>query len=350
MVESPIDQLLAGDLMEHIKTTYHVLIPDGVDEAAIKYLQAEEGIRVTAPGKMTRDETMEMIREADALIVRSRTRVDAEMLNAAPRLKVIVRAGVGVDNIDLTAASRHGVVVMNTPDGNTNATAEHTISLMLALARNIPWSHKSMEAGRWDRQVLKGVELRGKVLGIIGFGRVGSTVARLARAFSMQVIVYDPNCSMEQCYCAERLDIEMVELDELYERADFICLHTILCDETRHLINTDSISRMKPGVRIINTARGALILEEDLAEAIKSGHVAGAALDVYSKEPPPKDHPLVGLPGVVHTPHLAASTKSAQIEVAVQAAEQVVYALKDGEYCNVKNPEVLEAEVVLEPV
>jgi D-3-phosphoglycerate dehydrogenase len=166
----------------------------------------------------------------------------------------------------------------------------------------------------------------------------------------MQVIVYDPNCSMEQCYCAERLDIEMVELDELYERADFICLHTILCDETRHLINTDSISRMKPGVRIINTARGALILEEDLAEAIKSGHVAGAALDVYSKEPPPKDHPLVGLPGVVHTPHLAASTKSAQIEVAVQAAEQVVYALKDGEYCNVKNPEVLEAEVVLEPV
>lgn len=318
--------------------TYHVLIPDNVDPAALAVLQAVAEFEVTAPGNMPRAETLAAIATADALIIRSSTTADADLLAAAPRLKVIARAGVGVDNVDLEAATARGIIVMNTPDGNTIATAEHAFGLMLSLARHIPESEISMRAGKWDRKSYMGVELRGKTLGIIGFGRIGRAIAKRARAFEMTVVAYDPYVTAE---AAAALEVELVPLDELYTRADFITLHALINDETRHMINRESLARMKPGVRIINAARGALIDDVALAEAIRGGQVGGAALDVYAVEPPPSDHPLVGLPGVVHTPHLAASTADAQVNVAVEAAELVRDALLHGQYRNVVNPAAL---------
>lgn len=317
--------------------TYHVLVPDNVHQAALDVLQEAQGITFTAPGKMPREETLQAIPDAAALIIRSSTKADAELLAAAPNLKAIARAGVGVDNVDLEQATRQGIIVMNTPDGNTIATAEHTLALMLALARHVPQAHRSLEEGRWDRKLFMGTELRNKTLGVIGAGRIGKAVARRAQAFEMQVIVAEP--------CKEIVppDLPCVELDELLAQSDYISLHPTLSDETRGMINAEAIAKMKPGVRIINAARGAMIDDLALAEAIKSGQVAGAALDVYVKEPPADDHPLIGLPGVIHTPHLAASTVEAQIAVAVDAAKQVVDALLNADYRNVVNPEVLEA-------
>ncbi|MBI5667490.1 MAG: phosphoglycerate dehydrogenase [Chloroflexi bacterium] len=318
-------------------TIYHILVPDSVHPSAVEILQAA-GLNVTAPGQMKRADTLAAIADADALIIRSATKADAELILAAPKLKVIARAGVGVDNVDLDAATKQGIAVMNTPEGNTIATAEHTFGLMLALARHIPQAHASMQQKQWDRKSYMGVELRGKTLGIVGFGRIGRAIARRAQAFDMKVIAHDPYIPMD---IAEDFGVELVSLDTLFARADFITLHSVITDETRHMVNRDSIARMKPGVRIINAARGALINEADLAEAIKSGHVAGAALDVYGEEPPPPDHPLVGLPNVIDTPHLAASTEEAQVAVAVEAAHLVVNALTKGEYKNVVNPEAL---------
>lgn len=316
--------------------TYHILIPDNVDPAAVELLNQTGGVRATAPGSMSRDETLAAIGDADGLIIRSSTRADAELLSAASQLKVIARAGVGVDNVDLPAATERGIVVMNTPGGNTISTAEHAFALMLALARHIPAAHQSLAQGRWDRKQYIGAELNGKVLGIVGLGRIGQALAARAQAFNMTVIAYEPYTPVEG------LGVEYVELADLYTRADFISLHPALTDETRGMINAASIAQMKPGVRLINAARGALIVEQDLADAVRRGHVAGAALDVYTQEPPSPDNPLIGLPGVVHTPHLAASTYDAQRAVAVQAAELVVDALLHGEYHNVTNPAVLE--------
>lgn len=318
---------------------YHVLISDSVDPAAVELLRQADGFTVTAPGGMSRAETLAAIPAADALIIRSATTADAELLAAAHNLRVIARAGVGVDNVDLAAATQRGIVVMNTPDGNTIATAEHAFGLMLALARHIPDSEISMRGGKWDRKTFMGVELRGKTLGIIGFGRIGRAVAKRALAFEMTVITADPYIPAD---VAADFGVELVDLDTLYARSDFITLHSIITDETRNMINAASLTKMKPGVRIVNAARGALVDEYALAEAIRSGHVAGAALDVYSAEPPPADHPLVGLPGVVHTPHLAASTADAQINVAIDAARLVLDALQNGEYRNVCNPDVLK--------
>ncbi len=318
--------------------TFNILVPDNVNQAAIEFLQQTEGFNVTAPGKMSREETLATIPQAHALIIRSSTKADAELLDKAENLRVIARAGVGVDNVDLEAATARGVVVMNTPGGNTISTAEHAFGLMLALARHIPKAHMSMLEGRWDRKLFMGAELRGKTLGIIGFGRIGQALGKRAQAFEMTVIAYDPYIPAE---VAAAQNTELVDLDTLYARSDYISLHALITDETRGMINAQSIAKMKDGVRIINAARGALINEADLAEAIKSGKVAGAALDVYSAEPP-KDNPLVGLDGVVHTPHLAASTADAQVAVAVEAAKLVVTALTQGEYSNVVNPAVLE--------
>ena len=318
--------------------TYHILIPDNVDQVALDVLQAAGNMKITA-GNMKRDETIAAIPDADALIIRSATKADAELLAAAKKLKIIARAGVGVDNVDLDAATKQGVVVMNTPDGNTIATAEHTFGLMLALARYIPEGEMSMRAGKWDRKSFVGVELRGKTLGIIGFGRIGRAIAKRALAFEMTVVAHDPYIPAD---IGADLGVEMVELDNLYARADFITLHSLITDETRGMINKASIANMKKGVRILNAARGALINDDDLAEAIKSGYVAGAAIDVYAEEPPPANHPLVGLPGVVHTPHLAASTADAQVNVAIDAAKEVVDALLKGEYKNVVNPAALQ--------
>lgn len=317
--------------------TFHVLIPDSVHSSAVELLR-QAGLNVTAPGQMKRDETLTAIAEADALIIRSATKADAALINAASRLKVIARAGVGVDNVDLEAASARKVAVMNTPDGNTVATAEFAFGLMLALARHIPQAFDSLNAGKWDRKSFMGVELRGKTLGIVGFGRIGRAVAKRALAFEMTVIAHDPFIPAD--YAAD-LGVELVDLETLYARADFISLHSVITDETREMINRDTLARMKRGVRIVNAARGALINEADLAEAIRSGQVAGAALDVYAEEPPPPGHPLIGLPGVIDTPHLAASTEEAQVAVAVEAAQLVADALLKGVYKNVVNPVVL---------
>jgi D-3-phosphoglycerate dehydrogenase len=317
--------------------TFHVLIPDAVHPSAVQLLQ-QAGLNVTAPGQMKRDETLVAIAEADALIIRSATKADAALINAANKLKVIARAGVGVDNVDLDAASARRIAVMNTPDGNTVATAEFAFGLMLALARHIPQAFDSLNAGKWDRKSFMGVELRGKTLGIVGFGRIGRAVAKRAQAFEMSVIAHDPFIPADY---AQDLGVELVDLETLYARADFISLHSVITDETREMINRETLARMKRGVRIVNAARGALINETDLAEAIKSGQVAGAALDVYAEEPPPAGHPLIGLPGVIDTPHLAASTEEAQVAVAVEAAQLVADALLKGAYKNVVNPVVL---------
>ncbi|MBN8595516.1 MAG: hypothetical protein J0M33_27435 [Anaerolineae bacterium] len=314
--------------------TFHVLVPDSVNKRAVEILQAA-GLQVTAPGQMKREETLAAIADADALIIRSATKADAALIAAATKLKVIARAGVGVDNVDLEAASAKGIAVMNTPAGNTVATAELAFGLMLALARHIPQAYDSMQAGKWDRKSFMGTELRGKTLGIIGFGRIGRAIAKRAAAFEMSVIAYDP-------YVTAADGVELVDLPTLYGRADYITLHSLVNDQTYHMINAESLAQMKRGVRIVNAARGALIDEAALAEAIKSGQVAGAALDVYEEEPPPAGHPLIGLAGVIDTPHLGASTEEAQVAVAIEAAELVVNALLKGEYANVVNADVLK--------
>jgi len=318
--------------------TFHVLVPDNVNQKAIDILNNTDGITVTAPGKMERADLLNTIGDAHAIIIRSGVTADAELLDRATNLKAIARAGVGVDNVDLDKASQNGVVVMNTPGGNTISTAEHTFGLMIALSRHIPQGHQSLAEGRWDRKKLIGVELKGKTLGIIGLGRIGQAIAVRAQAFDMTVVAYDPYLPAE---VAEGINVELMSLDDLYAQADYISLHAMVNDETTNMINADAIAKMKDGVRIINAARGALIHSADLAQAIQSGKVAGAALDVYEVEPPPADHPLVGLDGVIHTPHLAASTSDAQIIVAIEAAELIVEYLLHEKSANVCNPAVL---------
>ena len=313
----------------------NVLVPDNVHQKAIGILEARDGIRVTAPGVLERSALLDAVAQADAMIIRSGVTADAELLANAPQLKAIARAGVGVDNVDLAAATAHGIVVMNTPGGNTISTAEHTFGLMLALSRHIAPGHQSLAEGRWERKAFSGVELKGKTLGIIGLGRIGQAIATRAQAFEMDVIAHDPYLPAA---VAEAIQVPLLALDAVYARSDFLTLHAMVTDETRGMINSDTIARMKDGVRIINAARGALINSADLAEALRSGKVAGAALDVYETEPPPADHALIGLPNVLHTPHLAASTSDAQVTVAVEAAQLIVDFLLEGKAANVCNP------------
>ena len=320
--------------------TYHILVPDNVHANAVKVLKAAgDSITYTADGQITREALLAAVPEADALVIRSAHKIDAEVLHAAPKLKIIARAGVGVDNVDIPLATELGIVVVNTPDGNTISTAEHTFGLMLALARHIPQAHASMNVGKWDRKSFSGVELRGKTLGVVGFGRIGRAVAKRALAFEMTVIAHDPYLTTD---LAADLGVKLVSLDELFHTSDFITLHAMLTAENHEMINRESLARMKRGVRIIDAARGALINEADLAEALQSGQVAGAALDVYAEEPPRPDNPLLHLPNVVHTPHLAASTEDAQITVSVDAAKLVVDALLRDDVKNVVNPAVLD--------
>lgn len=315
-----------------------VLIPDNVDQKAIDLLGQYEDLTVIAPGKLSQDDLIAQIGEADALIIRSGVKITPEVFAAAPNLKAIARAGVGVDNIDLDAATQHKVIVMNTPGGNTISTAEHTFGLMLALARHTPQGNSSLKAGRWDRKKYVGVELKGKTLGVLGFGRIGQAIASRAIAFEMDVIAYDPFLD-DTVFSG--LNVERVELDELYTRADFITLHVPATEDTKGMINNESIAKMKEGVRIVNAARGALINDVDLALGIQSGKVAGVALDVYAEEPPSADHPLLGFDNVINTPHLAASTTDAQITVAVEAAELIADALLNQAFANVVNKAVL---------
>lgn len=317
---------------------YFVLVPDDLEREGLAVLRDQPGLEVFAPGKMTRDDTLAQVPRADGLIVRSGTQVDADLLAHAPELRVIVRAGVGVDNIDLDACTARGIVVMNAPDGNTVSTAELAFGLMLALARHIPRADASMRAGRWDRKQFMGMELYGKTLGIIGMGRVGRALAERARAFGMAVVAFDPFVPER---AARHLGL-VSQVDDVYAKADILSLHALVVPETQGMINAAAIEKMKPGVLIVNTARGKLINGADLAAALRSGQVAGAAIDVYDVEPPPQDHPLAGLDNVILIPHLGASTSEAQAAVGIQAAEQVINFLIDGKTENVRNRAVLD--------
>ena len=300
-----------------------ILITDPVDQACIDILKTE-GCTVDYKPGITPDEIKKVIQKAEALIVRSGTNVTADIIAAAEKLKVVGRAGAGVDNIDVEAATRRGIIVMNTPGGNTISTAEHTISMMLALARNIPHAHQSLREGKWERKKFVGTELYGKTLGIIGLGKVGTEVARRCSAFEMKIIAYDPILSSEY---ALKFGVELVGLSDIFQRSDFITVHSPLTKETKNLIDEKSLLKCKRGVRIINCARGGIVDEHALFNALESGLVGGAALDVFETEPP-KDSPLLKHPRVVAMPHLGASTEEAQEKVAIQIAHQVVDALK----------------------
>lgn len=308
---------------------YRILISDKLGAAALQKLKEYDDVAVDVKTGLSTEQLLESIPAYDALIVRSGTQVTADMLAAGVRLRVVGRAGVGVDNIDVKAASMHGIVVMNTPGANSIATAELTMALMLAVSRNIPQAHSSLMADEWRRGDFVGGQLYHKVLGIVGFGRVGKLVAERAKAFGMDILVYDPAILEET---ARDLGVLLVELDDLLSQADYITLHAALVPATNKLINAETISQMKDGAILINAARGKLVDEQALAEGIKSGKLAAAAVDVFSSEPPTADNPLVGLPNVVHTPHLGASTREAEREVGIQIVGQVVSALRGTDF------------------
>ena len=311
-----------------------VLISDKLAEEGLQILQAEDGLDVDFKPGLSADELLSIIADYEGLVIRSGTKVNADVIDRASRLKVVGRAGIGVDNVDVQAASKRGIVVMNTPGGNNVTTAEHTISMLLASARHIPQAHTSLKDGQWKRGEFVGSEVFNKTLGIVGIGNIGSIVADRARGLKMTVIAYDPFITDE---AAARLGIGLVTLDELYAEADFISVHTPLTDDTRGLIGTEAFKKMKPGARIVNCARGGIVDEAALADAIRSGRIAGAALDVFAEEPPPADHALLALPEVVATPHLGASTGEAQLNVAIAVAEQVRDFLIGGEVNNAVN-------------
>lgn len=300
---------------------YRVLITDSLSPAGLKILRDTPGIEIDDRGsqKMTSEQLREALSQADGVIVRSGYKLTPDILKDQKRLRAVVRAGVGVDNIDLPAATREGIVVMNTPAGNTISTAEHTIAMMMAMSRNIAPACATLKGGKWDRKSYMGTQLAGKTLAVVGLGRIGLSVARRAIGLEMKVVGYDPFLSQER---AAQEGIELYrDLDELLPKCDYLTVHTPMSPETEGLINATRISKMRKGVRIINCARGGIVDENALADAIESGHVAGAAVDVFSKEPPPADHRLIGLPQVLVTPHLGASTDEAQELVAVEAAE-----------------------------
>ena len=318
-----------------------VLISDALSEAAIQIFK-DRGIEVDFQPKLgpDKEKLAALIGGFDGLAIRSATKVTAKLLESAKNLKVIGRAGIGVDNVDIPAATAKGVIVMNTPFGNSITTAEHAISLMLALARQIPEADASTRAGKWEKNKFMGVEIFGKTLGVIGCGNIGSIVADRAIGLRMKVIAFDPFLSQER---AADLGVEKVELDELFRRADFITLHTPLTDKTRNIINAGAIKNMKKGVRIVNCARGGLVDEAALYDALKSGRVAGAAFDVFVTEPA-TENPLFNLPNVVCTPHLGASTSEAQENVALQIAEQMSDYLLRGAITNAINFPSISAE------
>ena len=307
---------------------HRVLVTDKLAEEGLALLRAEPGLEVVVNTKLDPQALRAALAEADGIVIRSGTQLTAEVLKDQPRLKVIARAGVGVDNIHVPTATRSGIVVMNTPGGNTVSTAEHTLAMMLALSRNVAKANDSLKAGKWDRNKFTGTQLGGKTLGIIGLGRVGQAVAKRAQSFEMAVIGFDPFLSAER---AAELGIESVALDDLWGRCDYITLHTPLTDETRGIVSAAAMAKMKTGVRIINCARGGLIDEAALIAALDAGKVAGAAIDVYNPEPPPADLPLIKHPQVLVTPHLGASTEEAQVSVSVEAAQLLIDFFKKGQ-------------------
>ena len=311
-----------------------VLISDKLSDEGVALLEAAPGIEVDARAGVDADELRRILPDYEGLIIRSGTKVTADLLEAAESLRVIGRAGIGVDNIDLPAATARGIIVMNTPEGNAVTTAEHAISLMTSLARRIPQATQSMKEGRWEKSRFSGKELFNQVLGVIGLGNIGGIVADRARGLRMRVIATDPLVSEER---AHRLGVRLMPLDELLAEADVISCHVPLTKENRGMIGREAFAKMKDGVLIVNAARGGVVDEAALLEAIESGKVAGAALDVFEQEPPPPDHPLLSRDEVICTPHLGAATSQAQLNVAIAVAEQVRDFLLDGVVRNAVN-------------
>jgi D-3-phosphoglycerate dehydrogenase len=300
-----------------------VLAADGISTKGIELLEKE--FEVVVKEKISHEELLSIIPEFDALMVRSASKVTADVIERAEKLKIIGRAGVGVDNIDIPAATARGIIVINSPGGNTIAATEHTMAMMLAMSRHIPIANETLQKGEWNRKKYVGVELRGKTLGVVGMGRIGSGVAKRALAFDMNVIAYDPYINEER---AKSLGVKVGSLDDVIAEADFITVHMPLTPETKGMISMEQMKKMKKGVRLVNCARGGIIDEADLAQAVKDGIVAGAAIDVFTSEPIPADHPLLGIPGIILTPHLGASTVEAQIGVSVDVSEGILAALK----------------------
>ena len=295
-----------------------VLVSDSLSEKGIEIL--EKGAEVDVRTGMSPEELKACIGEYDALVVRSQTQVTEDVIEAAENLKIIGRAGVGVDNIDVEAATQRGIIVINAPEGNMISAAEHTIAMMMAISRNIPQANQSMRAGKWDRKLFMGVEVRGKTLGVVGLGRIGTEVAKRAQGMEMNIMAYDPFISEER---AADLGVKLTTVEDIVLNADYITVHTPLTKDTRNLIDREEFEKAKPGVRIINCARGGIINEKALAEAVASGKVAAAAIDVFTSEPP-TGSPLLEQDNIIVTPHLGASTKEAQVNVAVDVAEQII--------------------------
>jgi D-3-phosphoglycerate dehydrogenase / 2-oxoglutarate reductase len=321
-----------------------VLVADTISPKGIELLESGGKLLVEVKTGLKENELLAIASEYAAVVVRSQTKITAKVIDAAKKLKAVGRAGVGVDNVDVDAATRRGVIVMNTPGGNTISTAEHAFSLLVSIARNIPQAHASVKAGHWDRKSFEGVELHGKTIGIFGMGRIGTEMARRAIAFGMRPVAYDPYLSSSR---ARSLQVELLEdLEQVLAQSDFVTMHMPLTPETTHLINGDRIAKMKRGARIVNCARGGLIDEQALFEALKSGQIAAAALDVYEYEPPPADFSLRTLSNVVFTPHLGASTAEAQESVGIEIAEAIRSVLLDGVIRNAVNVPNIDAKTL----
>lgn len=321
---------------------FKVLVSDSLSEEGLEVLKQRAGIVVDYRPGLNEADLAEAVKQADALVVRSGSKVTARVIESGDRLKVIGRAGIGVDNVDVPAASKRGIVVMNTPTGNSVTTAEHSLSLMMSLARHIPQATSTMKAGKWEKKKFEGVELAGKTIGVIGLGTIGRIVADRARGLAMQVIGFDPVMSQER---AAALGIELVSLEQIWARADVITVHTPLTPQTKGIINDDVVPKLKKGVLLINCARGGIYDEDAIVRGLDSGHIGGAAFDVFVEEPPPKDSKLVAHERVICSPHLGASTAEAQVRVAVQIAEQVVDFLESGEIKNAVNVPALSGDV-----
>lgn len=325
-----------------ISNIMKVLVCDPISQTGIEHLQQQNGLETIVLDRChSEEELMPIVKDVSAMAIRSETKVTKAILEAAPEMRIVGRAGVGVDNIDIEAATQNGVIVMNTPGGNTTATCELTFSMMMALARNIPQAHGSMVAGEWNRKAFKGVELYGKTLGVLGMGRIGGEVARRAVAFGMRVMAYDPYITPSR---AKALQVELASLEDIYTAADFITVHMPMTDETRGMLNKDTFAIMKPSVRLLNCARGGIINETDLCEALTAGKIAGAALDVYESEPLSNDSPLRDCPNLILTPHLGASTVEAQDNVGLEVAQGISDYLLHGSLMNSINMPSLDAQ------
>lgn len=326
---------------------FKVLVSDPLSELGLQKLLEADDVQVDRKPGLSEQELIQIMPEYDALLVRSQTKVTPAIIEAATRLKAIGRAGVGVDNINIPAATNKGIVVINAPDGNTISTAEHSFAMIMSLARRIPHAYYSMMNGEWDRKTFVGVELNQKVLGIVGLGRIGAEVAKRAKAFNMKVVAYDPFLTEDR---AKKMGVTPATIDELVRQADFITVHTPLTKETKYIIGSKEFAKMKDGVRIVNCARGGIIEEKALLQALQTGKVAGAALDVFEVEPP-VDNPLTKLPQVIVTPHLGASTIEAQENVAIDVSEEILHVLRNESFKNAVNLPSVPAEVLerLEP-